>query len=671
MTEIFFIIFAKLVKKVLASIFLSLIISTTASAQWSAEYFAVRGRQSLQDGQYSTAIENFNILAKLDSTDYWCYFFRGIAKYNLGDLMGARRDFDNSIRLNPIFTSGYHYRAITENRCGEYGKALEDLEKAISLRPGYSGLYFSRGITYFLARKFDDAISDFDRYIRKEPKDPSAYLNRGACLLFTKDTLKAFEDYNRAIKLDRSDPEGYLRRGRLYASQHKIPEAIADMDMAIQIDPDNIFAFFNRALIKYEAFDYNGALADLNHVLDCEPGNALTLYNRSLLYAQVGEYDKALEDMDRVLNINPKNVLARFNRACIFTQMGRWRNALADYDRAIELYPDFAKAYLNRSYVNLKLGRKKESKADYDIAQKKVKDYREKGAGALALNDTSKIYSSLLALDADFAKRDFDDEILQSRDVNIKLKKLYKFQLTRERPELNLAMSKRYKNVLLDRFLTETPSPVILSSDESSGEVSYLALAETNSLGLFIRALNELQKKQYNTAKEWLDKAIEIAGTDNNKYSNYYKAFYLLNRGVLKAEMIDFIASLEGNVQTLAMDESGTAHGRISQDYTKDYDYSEPIADLLEATKILKDIPQIHFDLGNLYCLSSELIQAIRCYDRAIELYPEMGDAYFNRALVLIFMKEREKGCIDLSRAGSLGVPEAYKAIEKYCEKEE
>jgi hypothetical protein len=47
-----------------------------------------------------------------------------------------------------------------------------------------------------------------------------------------------------------------------------------------------------------------------------------------------------------------------------------------------------------------------------------------------------------------------------------------------------------------------------------------------------------------------------------------------------------------------------------------------------------------------------------------------MGDAYFNRGLVLIYLKDREKGCIDLSRAGELGVQDAYGVIKKYCEDE-
>ena len=69
-------------------------------------------------------------------------------------------------------------------------------------------------------------------------------------------------------------------------------------------------------------------------------------------------------------------------------------------------------------------------------------------------------------------------------------------------------------------------------------------------------------------------------------------------------------------------------------------------------------------------CLSSRLVESIESYDKAIELYPYMGDAYYNRGLVLIYLKDKEKGCIDLSRAGELGVADSYSVIAKYCEED-
>ena len=640
-------------------------LSLSASAQWNTEVLELRGRIALQDGKYAQAIEQFNILAHLDTNAYWTFFYRGIAKYNLGDIRGARRDFDRSVRINPLFTNGYHYRAITKSNSGEYDAALEDLQKAIDLRPGSTGLYFSRGVTYFLAQRFGDAVSDFDRYIRQNGNDPSAYLNRGASYLFLGDTLKALSDYNKAIRLDRFEPEGYIRRARLYAAQENYGSAIEDMNRAISLDQDNTIAYFNRAIMLYETKDFIGAMADLNTVLSYEPGNALTLYNRSLIRMQVGDFEGALDDMDRVININPRNVLAYFNRAACLIELGRWRSALADYDRAIELYPDFAKAYQNRSYVENQLGMKKKSKADYETAQKKIAEYRSgKQTGEFA--DTSKRFNSLLALDADFAKKDFNDELLQHRDIDIRLRPMYRFAIAQTRQSGEVAFSNRYENAQVDAFVKNQLIPVAPASSygDATVKTSLAGYDPARKDVTFARALRNVRDKQYNAALSDYNTLI-----DNSEGAE--KAFYLVNRAVLRAEMIDFIASISNNVQTLTMDNEGATKTRVSDRAERGYDYSEALVDMEEASELVPSVAYINFNLGNLYCLQSSPVQAISYYDKAIEEYPAMGDAYYNRGLVLIFLKDKEKGCIDLSRAGELGVKDAYSVIGKYCKEDD
>ena len=665
------------IKYLLITFTLVLGFAQNLSAQYDRDAFFMRGRRALADGRYAMAIENFNILAQLDTADYWNYFFRGIAKYNLGDLRGAKKDFDRSVRINPVFTNGYHYRGITDSRFGDYESALANLEKAIELRPGNVSLYFSRGVTYFLSQQFDKAVADFDMYIRKEPKDPSAYLNRGASWLFIGDTLKAVNDYNKAIKLDRFDPEGYVRRGRLYAGQGDYAAAIADMDRAIELDTTNTFAYFNRAIMYYEQENYKAAMTDLNRVLKDEPGNALTLYNRGLINANLGAYEDALSDMDRVIEINPDNVLAHFNRASILIELGMYKDAVADYDKAIELYPDFAKAYMNRSYVHQLLGNKKASKKDYDTAQQKVKEYREKSASdETSFADTTRKYSSLLALDAEFAKKDFNDELLQHRDIDIKLRPMYRFVLTGQKDDTMYALSQKYENPLIAHIMKKLPVGVEIRNDNVTLSDAAMAEAEKAAWNTtapaadetFLRALYDYAGKHYNSALSYYGQAIE--GAAESGVDGLYKAFYHMNRGSLRAEMIEFIASIESNVQVLSMDDSGNTRARVKDQVVRKYDYSDAIADMKEAMTVVQDIPYMYFNLGNLYCLSAEHVNSIENYTKAIELYPYMGDAYFNRGLVLIYLKDREKGCIDLSRAGELGVQDAYGVIKKYCEDE-
>jgi len=662
-----------MVKKLPAIILFCLFSISSLMAQYDRDQFFLRGRQSLIDGKYAQAIDYFNTLSQLDSTLYDAYFFRGIAKYNLGDFLGAQVDFDKTISINPIYTPAYHYRAITLSRIGKYDLALRDFEEAVDLRPSYIGLYFSRGITYFLSQQFEKAIDDFDRFIRREPKVSEAYLNRGASYLFLGDTLRAIKDYDVAITLNMLDPEGYVRRSRVYIMQNKLDSALTDLNAAIKLDSVNSFAYFNRALVRYDSKDIMGALSDLERVLDIDPGNSLTLYNRALIRSQIGDYNNALDDYDRIISINPNNVLAYYNRAAVFIELGRFRDAMDDYSQAINLYPDFANAYMNRSYVKNQMGQFTSAKSDYDIAQQKVRSYRAMTAdstGVSVFADTTKKYDGLLALDADFAKKDFDNELLQFRDVDIKLRPLYKFRAESDRQEL-MALERRYEDNTVTNFINSLPVPVKLSSAQTMipAETLLNLIAKVDDLMsrgktgelLFSKALLELNNRQYNTALECYNQAIEM---------NADQTYYYVNRGALQSEMIDFISSMESNVQVLTLDNAGATRARVQEQTTKVYDYTAAIHDMIRASELSPKFPYIYYNLGNLYCLSDDLPESINQYTRAIELYPNLAEAYYNRGLVQIFLRDKEKGCMDMSKAGELGITDSYSVIKKYCTEE-
>ncbi len=226
-----------------------------AQAQLNKAYFFYAGRSFLIESKYRDAIEVLNILLRADSTAYEGYFLRGIAKYNLDDLIGADQDFSEAIRKNPVFTTAFQYRAITRMRMGNYDDALRDFQEAIDLRPDLPGPYYSRGVTYLLSQQFEKAIEDFNTFIRYDNKVSDAYINRGTSYLYLKDTTRALEDYNTAIRTNYFDPAGYNRRGALYMAQKKYDLALADFDKAVGYDSNLRSLLFppGYGLLEHEA----------------------------------------------------------------------------------------------------------------------------------------------------------------------------------------------------------------------------------------------------------------------------------------------------------------------------------------------------------------------------------------------------------------------------------
>ena len=670
MIQIYHYLAPNIMKKTIFSLLFFFVCFASSYAQYDKQQFFYRGRQFLIEGKYPQAIENFNMLARLDSTLYETFLLRGIAKYNLGDFVGAQLDFDRSLRLNPNFTQAYHYRAITFSRLGKYEEALNDLKEAVELRPSYTGLYFSRGVTFLLSQQFEKAVEDFNRFLKFEPRVSEAYLNRGASYLYLNDTVKALEDYNTAVLLNKFDPEGYIRRSHVYVLQEQFEEALSDLSNAISLDTTNTFAYFNRALVHNSMKNITGALSDFDRVLFLDPDNALTRYNRALICTQIGDYDRALSDYDRVIEINPNNVLAYFNRAALFIETGRYRDAADDYTRAIELYPDFANAYLNRSYVKYQLGQYLSAQQDRELAQKKVQEHRaqvgQEGGDFAAFADTTQRFDRLLALDADFAKRDFNNDLLQYRDVDIRRKPLYKFLCGTA--DLPLTFEHTYYYPNMERFIQEQSISISLFSQTPSlltqtlvhdEEVLKAQISHNSSPNLlFAKGVIDFQNKQFNSALAYYNQAI--ANDPNNP-------FFYLNRGALQSEMIEFISSMDNTVQVLTLDDGGATRARIQEQSLRSYDYSAAIDDMEKAAFIAPDFAYTHYNLGNLYSLSDRMPDAINAYSKAIELYPYLAEAYYNRGLIQIYLKDKEKGCIDVSTAGELGIKDAYSVIKKYC----
>lgn len=149
-----------------AILFLFCMFADNAGAQVNKQYFVWVGRDMVMDSRYREAIETLNILLRADPDAYEGYFWRGIAKYHLDDLLGAERDFTLTLAKNPVYTNAYQFRALTRSRLGNYDDAMKDFDEAIELRPDYPAPYYSRGVTNILTGRYREAVDDFNMYMR-------------------------------------------------------------------------------------------------------------------------------------------------------------------------------------------------------------------------------------------------------------------------------------------------------------------------------------------------------------------------------------------------------------------------------------------------------------------------------------------------------------------------
>jgi tetratricopeptide (TPR) repeat protein len=658
----------KLLKKILICtvIVVAAFVSVTSYGQYNKAYFFWMGRGYLIENRYREAIRIYNALLRIDPQDYEAYFFRGIAKANLDDNIGAEFDFSLAIENNPVYTMAYQHRAITRMLLGNYDDALADFQEAIDLRPDLSGPYYSRGYTFLMNRQFERAVEDFTTFIFHNNRVADAYILRGMSYLRLGDTISAMKDYETAISTNRNNPESYNCRGAVLMDQAKYAEALADFETAVTKDTTYTYSYFNRALAFEKLSRYTEALRDLDRVIKMAPDNPVAYYNRAVVRTNIGDFDGALADYDKVSELSPDNVVVYYNRANLKTRRGDWEDAARDYSRAIELYPDFAAAYLARAELRYLMKDTRGARQDRNVGQQKIAEYEKRLSDSMfvAYADSAQNFTRLLSFETKFTGANFDR--LAANREDLALLPLFRFTLHTPDTLRTIGPTEYFvpaldefrrdmamENLSFTRSESDIPTERVMKID--STVAAHISSGDDTWQALFRRGVTQSLIKQFTNSVNTLSHAIEKNATN---------PFLYINRSTTQAEMIDFISSIDGGYQRMTI-ESDPAY-RINTSSSRIYNYDEAIADLNKAAKLMPDLAYIYYNRANLLVMSDRLPEAFDDYSHAIELNPYFAEAYYNRGLVQIYMKDTRKGYLDISKAGELGITQAYDLIDRY-----
>ena len=496
--------------------------------------------------------------------------------------------------------------------------------------------------------------------------DADAYANRGTAYLHLQDTVAAYEDFGRAIRTNREYPRGYLERGSLYMEQGRYDEALADFDTAVRCDTSYIPAYFSRAMAYYRKHNLQAALADFDRVLELDPTSSVTYFNRALVRTETGDYNRALEDYDQVAAYSPGNVIVYYNRAGLRFRLGELQGALEDYDRAIELYPDFANAYLGRASVKYLLRDSEGAERDRSVAERKIAEYRARleGESEVSFADTSRQFDKLLSFDTQLSDGPVRNTATGTNE-RITLRPSYGFTL-RSDAEPGRGLILHPGEAEAEEFIASLGDASVVFGYEGSDMAAAALVRKDEAVSAdiaangsrwqayFMRGMTQALLKQYTNAVGALSTAITLSPRN---------PFLYIARSAVQAEMTDFISSMDNGYSRISPESDRSARMR---DAARTYDYDEAISDLNKAAKLNPNLPCIYYNRGNLFALSGRFPEAFEEYSHAIALDPGLAEAYFNRGLVQIYMKDTRKGLLDISKAGELGIGEAYDLLRLY-----
>ncbi len=678
----------------------------SAMAQINVEQVVKIGRNALYFEDYILSIQYFNQAIKSRPNLAEPYFYRAVAKLNLEDYKGAEADATMCIERNPFIVDAYQVRGVARQNQYKFAAAITDYDSGLKQLPEDKTFLLNRAVCEQEEKRYDESAADYARLLRLDPKNDRGYLGLAQLNLARHDTVTALANIDKSLEINKDNVNAYLMRADVWMTRDSFALALPDMDEAVKLEPRNAGYFINRAYLKYKTDDYFGAMADYNYAVDLDPYSIEAHYNRALLRSQVGETNKAIDDLSFVLKTDRNNFMALYNRAMLYFRTGQMRHAISDLNAVLGKYPKFEAGYMARGEAKKRLGDTKGSErdyatavsimkkrgvhhSDYDPASIEVKKAQQAQVDrAAARRDTTTVgdgeseaeiinkFNSLLTVKTDSKiKPEYSNRSrghIQNSNVEVVPEPM--FVLTYFAPDNKLNGRTHYlkevtevnQSRLLANAVGISGSMPSLNEDQIRARFSsveyyngILASSQPRSVDYFGRAMDYLMLKNPAAAIEDATRAIAQSPDFALAYFLRANAHYMQSQMQATTEGLAATATLSPSAQGQDQAASMLREREMSKAM------AEVIADLDSALRISPSNVYAVFDKGNAYMTLNDYTSAISCFTQAIEMKPDLGEAYYNRGLMYLRMGNRERGVADMSKAGELGIMPSYNVLKR------
>jgi len=643
---------------------------STCHAQFNTDRITAIGRNALYFEDYVLSIQYFNQVIRLKPYLAEPYFYRAIAKIQLEDYQGALNDCNAAIERNPFspgcyYTRGYIYRQL--NRLQE---AETDYSEALHFSPENRTYLLLRADTRAQMKQYDAAMEDIEQLLRREPNSPSVWSEKGQIAFLQADTLAALEAFEKVTQYDRTNPAAWSALGVTSLMLQREEEAYIQLTQAINLGSKWAGDYINRGIIHYRRHNYRGALNDYDQAVKLSPRDADCYYNRGVMRQEVGDYNHALEDLNKAIDLAPEKTEMRYQRALVGMQLKQWKNVITDLDTLIARYPYFLPAYYMIAQAYQQQGNDKEAYR-YRFKAQDLEEHKEE----IQAKQAAKPHTDLLIAQAQPQKKDhrkeFSPNAAQNQNEPAEEEQKYDSQ-TRGN------VQKRYQDIVNE--------PQIILSYYSTD----MSLRRTNYYHPLVEQINKSQAlpaalrftpQEMTLTAEMVDfhfaeinrltTQIEQVQAENLSTFNVQLSTLYYSRAVEFAIIKDYASAIDDCTKAIVLADKDLevliSFCRANWRYRlPDGDFELILRDYDHVIRLQPDFVFAYYNKANILCAKQEYKEAINYYTKAIERDADFAEAYFNRGLTYVFLGENEKGLADLSKAGELGIYQAYNMITRF-----
>lgn len=653
-----------------------------ATAQLNTDRITTIGRNALYFDDYVLSIQYFNQVIKLKPYLSEPYLLRAIAKIQLGDYTGAELDCNAAIERNPFQPGAYYTRGYIYLQTNQLEKAKNDFSEALIFAPENKTYIAMRADVLAGLEEYELALDDINRLLHREPKSSALHFEKGSICLRSGDTICAQNAFSKATEYDSQNPANWSALGLVQLMQDNQDDALISLSKSIDYGSKWAGDYINRGIIYYRLHNYRSALADYDKAVTLSPHDAQCYYNRGVLRQELGDYNRALEDFTKAINIAPDQIEIYYQRGLVQLQLRQWQEALEDFTTIMQRYPYFLPAYYLAAQAETALGHDKTAfnlrQQAYNLEQKKDSIQSLQTTMQLAeaqpqQRDRRKEFSSLAAQNQEAS----EEENKYNSDTRGTVQKRYTDVVNEPNIFLsyyatssstNTLRQTNYSHASVDAYnhSVQLPAPLRFTTKEVNltADMVNQHFAQINHLSNQLDQLNHnnLPKSAANAVKDerviglLVARAFEFA-----LVQDYSSAIDDITQAILQDGQLYFAYFCRANWRYKLLE-----YKRAMGEAIEGADFELMLRDYDYVINHLPDFSFAYYNKANMLCIQQDFKAAISYYTQAIQVDSDFAEAYFNRGLTYIYINEIEKGIADLSKAGELGIYQAYNLISRF-----
>ena len=357
--------------------------------------------------------------------------------------------------------------------------------------------------------------------------------------------------------------------------------------------------------------------------------------------------------------------MAIFNRALLHDKLGDLKAAIRDYTTVINQFPNFWTGLSYRAGCYRKLGMTAKAELDeFRIFKAQMNKHlgiqpRWSAKTKKELRKRSEVdpnkYASIVVDDAPKYEHEYKSEYrgkVQNRVVEAGYLPMYQ-----------LSYFPKHESLSTIQAYDKEVDAFNMSLDKSSKHKLYIVCSKEQ--------LDEKESMDLFSMIDRLSAELSVAKSDEEKTQ------LLLRRAVAHSVLRDFEAAISdfteymvcGGKNSIAywqravcqteLDEFNLSEGKgITNLHSSEADFSDAIR--LNGSNAF-----VYYNRGNLHAGRNELSKAIDDYSIAIRLDANLAEAYYNRGIARSKAGNKPAAIQDLSKAGELGLYDAYAVIKR------